>query len=423
MTCTRILTMGLLVCLAASAGGGEFMSFRGPAGTGISDETGVPTHWGPDNNIKWKTPLPGPGNSSPIVVGKRVFVTCASDGGKDRGLYCFDRDSGRQVWSQVVRFEAEDPTHQTNPYCGSSPASDGRRIVAWHGSAGLFCYDLEGNELWSRDLGVFRHIWGYGSSPVFHEASGAILLNCGPGKRTFVTAIDPNTGETIWQVDEPGGDEGQETPGEKPIWVGSWSTPVVATVEGREQVIVSLPRHVQGYDPRTGEVLWSCDGLGDLVYTSCLVEGPMAVAMGGYHGPAIGFKLGGSGNITETNRLWHVSERNPQRIGSGVIIDRHIYMANADGVAQCLELATGKEIWKDRLPGGGVWGSILAADGRWYVTNQAGTTHVFAPNAEKLELLASNELGEPSNSTPALSDGQIFLRTFGHLYCVEEGPH
>lgn len=421
MVCRSMImaaAFSLAATIHASAVANDWPAFRGPGLTGVSDETRLPLTWSAEKNVRWKTRLPAPGNSSPVVSRDRVFVTCATDQGERRGLYCFDRREGRLLWQRIVEFHESDPTHATNPYCGSSPATDAARVVVWHGSAGLHCYDYDGNLLWSRDLGTFHHIWGYGSSPVFYGDS--ILLNCGPGVRTFVTAIDRRTGETQWQVDEPGGDEGQEQPGQKPKWIGSWSTPLVTKVGGRDQILVSLPHHVQAYDPRDGKILWRCDGLGDLVYTSVLVRDGMGVAMSGFHGPAIGFKLGGSGNVTETNRLWHVTTQNPQRIGSGVIIGEHIYMVNEPGLVQCLELETGKEVWKDRLGGEKVWASIVAAEGRLYVTDEGGTTYVFAPNPERLEVLAKNQIGEPTNSTLALSDGQIFLRTFEHLICIEE---
>ncbi len=204
------------------------------------------------------------------------------------------------------------------------------------------------------------------------------------------------------------------------MWVGSWSTPLVAKVDGRDQVLVSMPHHVYGYDPKTGEKLWSCDGLGDLAYTSVLAGNGIGVAMGGFMGPAIGWKLGGSGDVTEKNRLWLVEKGNPQRIGSGVIVGGHIFIANETGVAHCIELATGKRVWADRLSDTKVWSSTILAEGRLYVTDQKGTTYVFAPNPEKLEILAKNELGEPTNSTIAISNGQIFLRTFQNLYCIKE---
>jgi len=410
----------VLAALARPAGAqaADWPAFRGPLGNGVSDQRGVPQTWGPDKNIRWKASLPGPGNSSPVVSSDRVFVTCATERGKQRGLYCFDRRNGKQLWAQVVTFDADDPTHETNPYCGSSPAADGERVVVWHGSAGLHAYDYEGRPLWSRDLGTFRHIWGYGSSPVFH--GDAILLNCGPGKRTFVTAIDRHDGHTLWQVDEPDGDDGDERPGEKPKWLGSWSTPVIEKVDGRDQVLVSLPHYVNAYDPNDGKIVWSCDGLGDLAYTSVLTSDGFGVAMCGYFGPAMGFRLGGRGNTTETNRRWLTTEPNPQRIGSGVIVGRHIFMANEPGLAQCLELESGDEVWRERLSGVKIWASLVLAEGRLYVTDQDGVTYLFAPNPEKFELLGKNEIGESTNSTLALSGGQAFLRTFEHLFCIEE---
>lgn len=410
----------MLLSLNGAARASDWTEFRGPARTGVSSETGVPVAWSRGEGVRWKAALPGPGNSSPVVVAGQVLVTCASDDGRRRGLYAFDRREGRPLWNQVVEYDHEDPTHPTNPYCGSSPAADRQRVVVWHGSAGVHCYGPDGRELWKRDLGTFRHIWGYGSSPVLH--GDRVFLNCGPGPRQFVIALDAATGKILWQADEPGGDTGEEEQGKdatKPLWVGSWSTPVLATVEGREQLIVALPHHVKGYDPASGAVLWQCDGLGDLVYTDPLIREEICIVMGGFHGPAMGFRLGGSGNITEKNRLWLNKSRNPQRIGSGVITGEHVFVVNEIGLAQCLELKTGRELWKDRLAGK-FWSSLLLAEGRLYATNQEGTTYVFAPRGDELEILETNEIGEHTNATLALSDGQVFQRTFEHLFCIEQ---
>jgi len=392
---------------------GDWSAFRGPNGDGIALEKNAPLQWGPGENIKWKAPLPDKGNSSPIVSRGKVFLTCATEEGKKRGLYCYDRQSGKLLWSQIVPYAAPDPTHATNPYCGSSPAADGQHIVAWHGSAGLYCYDYDGKKLWSRDLGVFKHIWGYGSSPVF--LGEKIIMNCGPGERTFVIAIAVQDGKTIWQKDEPGGASGEKGDSE---WLGSWSTPLVAKVEGRDQILVSLPYHVNAYDPADGVILWSCDGLDKLVYTSPVVSNGIAISMGGYHGPAIGFKAGGKGNITDAGRLWHATSKNPQRIGTGIVVGKHLYMANEQFIAQCIDIATGKDLWQTRMPEGVIWASPVLVGDRIYVTNQNGTTIVFRPNPEKFELLAENKLNERSNSTLAVSDGELFLRTFEHLYCI-----
>ncbi len=398
---------------------GDWPGFRGPAGTGVSDETGLPTNWSKTENVKWRIALPADGNSSPIVSNGRVFVTSASSDGKERSLICFDRKDGRQLWEKTVGFDKVEPTHKTNPYGASTPAADGKRVVVWHGSAGLNCYDFEGKELWSLDLGDASHIWGYASSPVI--SGNNVYLNFGPGKQTFMAGIDMSAGKAFWTHEEAGGNNDRNG-----RMVGSWSTPVLAEVDGKQQLICSMPTRVVAYNPEGGELLWSCKGLsgknGDLVYTSPLIGEGIGVAMGGYTGPAIGFKLGGSGDITETGRLWHNTKGNPQRIGSGVIIGKYVYMANAGpGYLQCIDAETGKETWRDRGPGGNHWGAIVYADGRLYVTNQKGSTLVFKPNPEKFESIATNDLGETSNSTPAVSDGEIFIRTFKALYCIADG--
>ncbi len=410
-----ILAALSIMVLGRPAAAADWPAFRGSKGDGVSAEMDVPLNWGPERNIKWKTPLPNKGNSSPIVSKGKVFLTCATERGKQRGLYCYDRRTGELLWSKIVSYAEEDPTHASNPYCGSSPAADGQRVVVWHGSAGLYCYDYDGKELWSRDLGVFKHIWGYGSSPVF--LGDRIILNCGPGERTFVTAIDAADGKSIWQQDEPGGVSGLK-PGD--AWTGSWSTPVVATLEGRKQILVSLPHHVNAYNPGDGKIIWTCDGLDNLAYTSPVVGDGIVVATGGFHGPAIGVKAEGTGNITESNRLWSTKTPNPQRIGTGVIFGKHVYMANENSTAQCIEVETGKEAWRARMPEGVIWSSPVLAGDRLYVTNQNGTTIVFRANPEKYEQLAENKLDEPSNSTIAISDGEIFLRTAEHLFCIAD---
>ncbi|MEK6237689.1 MAG: PQQ-like beta-propeller repeat protein [Planctomycetales bacterium] len=252
---------------------GDWPAFRGPGGDGISSEKNVPVKWSSDQNIRWKAPLPRPGNGSPIVVGGKVFVVCAEDAeGRQRSLYCFDRSDGKQLWAQTVAYDQKATTHKTNPYCGSTPVSDGQRVVAWHSSAGLVCYDLQGKELWKRDLGEFRHIWGYGSSPVLRD--GRVFLNCGPSKRNFVTAIDLKTGKTLWETDEPHQGDGNRN--ENKQYMGSWCTPIIAEVDGKDQVLCAMSTRVNAYDPATGKILWYCEGLrgpkGDLSYSSPVVS-------------------------------------------------------------------------------------------------------------------------------------------------------
>jgi outer membrane protein assembly factor BamB len=409
--------------LSAEAPGGakedDWPAWRGPAGNGVSEEKKAPATWGPDKNVKWKAPLPQWGNGSPVVSKGRVFVTSAEDaGGLKRSLLCFDRKDGKQLWKAAVDFGRKEATHNTNGYCPTTPAADGERVVVWHGSAGLHCYDFEGKKLWSRELGDFPHMWGDGTSPVLHE--GRVILIAGPGKN-FVTSLDAKTGKTVWQVEEAS--KGGADKNEKGGYLGTWATPLVVKVGGKDQIVCALPTRVVAYDPKSGQPIWWVmgvqhdNGAHDLAYSSPVVAGNVLVYVGGFGGPGLGAPLGGRGDVTPS-RLWRIPKC-PQSIGSGVALDGVVYMPFENSL-QCLDPKTGKTLWQDRGTGGGYWGSIVSAAGRLYVTGQDGTTVVFKPDPQKFELVSANALNEKSNSTPAISDGEIFIRTFKHLWCIAE---
>lgn len=407
----------LLLFAAVPAWAGNWPAFRGGDANTVAEGTGYPTEWGSEKNIAWRTELPGDANSSPILFGRRVFVTTAQDNGKNRTLHCFHRETGKELWAKSVEFEGDEPTHKTNPYAASSPVTDGERVIVWHGTPGVFCYDMQGNLQWQRELGEIDHIWGYGSSPILYK--DRVILNHGPGTETFLVALDKESGEVIWKTEEPGGSTSA-----KGRYIGSWSTPVMAEVDGETQILCSMPTRVVAYDPEDGNILWTVGGLAsersDLAYTSLIVSGDIGVAMGGFKGPALAFKLGGQGDVTEKNRLWRTEGPQPQRIGTGVIVGDHIYMANAGpGTIQCLDLKTGKQLWVERVKGNH-WGSMVLADGHLYVTNKNGTTYVLRPDPESCQIVATNELDEPSNATPAFSDGELFLRTSQALYCISK---
>lgn len=416
-----------LVCLIAiavnsySAFAEDWLAFRGHHGNAVSSDHEFPVSWSSTENIKWRTPLPAPGNGSPIVVGDKVILLYAENEGRQRSTVCIDRKTGQQLWKQTVDFGEVEETHKTNPFGPSTPASDGKHVYVWHRSAGMHCYDLDGNPIWSRDLGPFRHIWGGGSSPVLYK--DLVIQLCGPGERTFLTAFDKLTGETRWQTEiEPGG-----SASDKGRYVGTWATPVVVNVAGEDRLITPYHVRVVSYDPLTGEEIAFRYGLerekSDLCYTSPMIGDGMAVIMGGFKGPAFAFKLGGTGDTTESHRLWrNDGPKNPQRIGSGVVIDGYLYMANADGAGsiECLHVESGEPKWVERRTEAGPhWGSIVSADGHLYATGQKGTTTVFKPDPEQFELLRINKLDETTNSTPALSDGEIFIRTHEALYCID----
>jgi outer membrane protein assembly factor BamB len=397
----------------------DWPMFRGPNLDGIAPDSSAPTAWSPDKNIRWKMPLPQPGNGSPIVSKGRVFVTSSEDGeGKQRSLYCFDENTGKQLWVKTVDFGKKLPTHKTNPYGGTTPAADGERVVVWHASAGLYCYDFLGQELWKKDLGEFKHMWGYGTSPILND--GKVILHTGPGARAFVAAFDQKTGENIWQTDEPQEGDGEHNNAKK--YMGSWSTPVIATVDGEDQIIVPHPTRVVAYNPKDGTIVWFCEGIrhdkGDLAYSSCVLAGDICFVTGGFNGPAMAIRLGGEGDVTATHRLWR-TERQPQSIGSGVAVDGKVYRPNAGGPGlQCIDPTNGEILWQDRA-GGSQWASIVMAGGLLYATNQSAQTTIFKPNPKAFEEVASNGLKDGCNATPAVANGRLLIRTDGHLWCIE----
>jgi outer membrane protein assembly factor BamB len=417
--CIRLFAVVMLFTFQASVNAENWPEWRGPRGDGTCIEKGLPTTWTKTENVTWKVALPERGNSTPIVWGDRVFVTQAIEKEGRRTVMCFDRRDGKLIWQSGTEWKEEDPTHGTNPLCSASPVTDGERVVAWFGSAGLFCYDLEGKELWKRDLGIQRHIWGYGSSPVLH--GDLCFLHFGPGERSFLIAVNKRTGETVWQHDEPINREGtSEAKFSKADYYGSWSTPLIRDIQGRMELIISFPFRVCALDPSSGKELWTCSGINALVYTSPIVADGVIVGMGGFGGMSIAFKAGGNGDITQSHRLWR-HPRTKQRIGSGAIHDGRIYIHNDPGIAECFDLHTGELVWEQRLSGEGSrgtnWSSVMLADGLCYTINQGGDCFVFKASPE-FELVSTNPLGEHSNSSIVPSDGQLFIRTYQHLWCI-----
>ena len=302
-----------------------------------------------------------------------------------------------------MAYADEEPSHPTNPYCSSSPVTDGERIIVWHGSAGLYAYGMDGGLLWSKDLGKFQHIWGNGSSPILYR--DLVILNAGPGLQAFVLAMDKRTGAEVWRREFP-----EAISQKADEFRGSWSTPIVWSYGGKELLLISLPLRLHALDPLTGSDIWSCAGLGKLTYASPLPGENAIVAMSGYHGPAIAVQPGGQGDVTGTQRLWVHDETPPQRVGSGIVVDGYVYILNEPGIAWCIDLQTGDVLWKQRLGSGPSWSSFCYADGHLFVNNMEGTTFVLQPDPTECMVLAKNELQEQMRASLAFSRGQIFAR-------------
>jgi outer membrane protein assembly factor BamB len=414
---TRFALSFALFIISAPLWAADWPAWRGPTGQGFCEEQGVPLTWSDKENVKWKTPLANPGNSTPVVWGDKIFLTQANTGGSVRSLLCFARDDGKLLWQRDVAYAEKEKNWNETWYCNASPVLDGQRVVVSFGSAGMYCYDFDGKELWKRtDLGAWEHAFGNGSSPVLY--GDLAILWCGPNEskgRNFLLAVNKQTGKTVWEQDQG---------------YGSWSTPLVTKVNGQDQLLLGYSRDVKGqledktgflygFDPQTGKEIWKCQGLSSYCYTSPLYGDGIAVGQAGFGGSALAVKLGGAGDIT-SDRLW-LHPQNIQRVGSGMLVKGHVYIVEENGVPHCYDVQTGEEVWQvDKRPGSAssTWGSMVHAEGRLYVLMRNGETLVFDASPT-YKLLAVNKLGEQTNSSLAISNGQIFVRTFKNLWCIE----
>ncbi len=411
-----LLASSLILSLPALSA--NWPQWRGPLGTGIAEEANLPTSWGPETHVHWKVSLPEKGNSTPIVWNDRIFLTQPL--GDKRLLLCLNRKDGRTLWESGTTSKVPEKFHPTNTPCAASPTTDGERVVANFGSAGIFAFDFSGKEIWRTDLGLIDHQWGYAASPVLDE--NRCFIHFGPGSRHFLCALDKRTGKELWRVDFPHEHPAERTDGfaGKQGEIGSWSTPILVPVGNRSELVVSLPGKLSAFDPATGKELWTCEGLNPLLYTSAMAGEGLVIGSGGYGGSTVAVRAGGSGNMT-AKRLWQ-KVRDKQRIGSGVIYQGHLYILNTPGTAQCIRLENGETVWEQRLTGTGPrsesWASMVLAGDKIYVNNQGGDVFILKASPT-FELIATNSLSDGiMNASVAISDGGLFLRTEKHLWCI-----
>ena len=403
----------------------DWPSWRGDQlGSGVTKETELPLSWSKEKNLRWRIELPERGNSTPVVHGDRIFLTQAITNEHWRGLMCFNRLNGKLLWKKGVVYKEDERTHRANPYCSASAATNGTMVVAAYGSAGIAAYDLDGKQLWHRDFGAIDHVWGNSTSPVLLE--DLVIHYHGPAKNAVLYALDAKTGKTRWQWKEPQWEPGKRTDGfqgrEGEGVIGSFSTPILVNTGTRQELVMSFPMQLKAFDPMTGKVLWTCDGLNPLVYTSPVYSEGIVVAMGGYKGNSIGVRVGGRGDVTKTHRLWQEVRHNGG-IGTGVVVGDHHYYHNSGGIVFCDSMKTGKTVWKARLPGAGKsWGSLVLAGDKIYTLSQAGDTVVFKASPEGLSVLAQSDVDEETNSSLAVSKGNVFLRTHKALWCFAIKP-
>ncbi len=417
---TLLLYASCIAFLILPAGAADWPNFRGPHSSGISEEKDLPTKWSDKENLVWKIDLPGPGSSSPIVWGDKVFVACysgygvnrQSPGNQDdlaRHLLCVDRTQGKVLWDKEVKAKLPEQRFAgfmlNHGYASSTPATDGDRVYVFHGKTGVFAYDFAGKELWQADVGdkLATQGWGTGTSPLLYK--DLVILNADVESNSLI-ALNKKTGKEEWRT---------------PDLRSGWGSPALVDVPGgKPEIVLSFPNTVRGFDPDTGKELWKCDGIKDgyLCTTVVSKDGIVYLVGGNRTKNALAIKAGGTGDVTKTNLLW--TKRVGSNVPSPAIYGEYLHWVNEGGTAYCLKAKDGESVYQERL-NGGFYASVIIADGKIYAVSQKGGTFVLAAGP-KFEQLAHNNLSDDStfNASPAVSQGQLFLRSDKRLYCI--GP-
>ena len=396
--------------------------WRGPSGDGISAGKGIPTKWSSKENIAWRIAVRGEGHSSPIVWGDKVFLTSSLTEKNKRILLCIDRLSGQTVWQRDVVQSPPETVHRLNSRASGTPATDGKQVYVTFmraegdeviapnvGSERLItpgkiivaAYDLDGNEKWKTNVGDFVSAHGFNTCPVLFE--DLVILNGDHDGNAYLVALDRQSGRQRWRT-------------RRENKTRSYVTPIIREIDGITQMILSGSLCIASYDPRNGKRHWIVDGPTEQFVASMVYDGKYVFATGGYpERHTLAIRPGGKGNVTDTHIAWRTT-RGAAYVPSPIISGRYLLMVADSGIASCFEARTGKRHWMERLPGGHS-PSPVSADGLVYFVSDRGVTTIIRPS-ETFAVIAKNELGEPVAASPAISQGQIFLRTHQHLFCI-----
>jgi outer membrane protein assembly factor BamB len=441
----RILMIGLCLLVTSTASAQNWPSFRGQFASGRAEGKKTPVSWDVEKsiNILWKIPIPGIAHSSPVVWGSRVFITTAvsSDpkpyfrhglyGDTDTAndlikhawkVYCLDKLTGKTLWERTSHEGIPKiKRHIKSTHANSTPATDGKYVVAFFGSEGLYCYDFKGNLMWKADLGVLDtgwfydpdYQWGTASSPIIYR--NLVIVQCDIQKNSFVAAYDLNTGKRVWKTDR---DE-----------IPSWGTPTIYEGKSRVELVTNATRAIRSYDPMTGKLLWSMTGNPEVTATTPIAGNDLIYIVNHYrpNQPIYAIKPGATGDISlakgETKNqfvAWSYQQGGAY-MPTPLIYGDLLYVCPNNGALRVFNAATGERVYQERIGGtGGAYsGSPVAADGKIYFPSEDGEIYVVRAGA-KYELLAINKMGEVLMTTPAISDGIIFVRGLNHLFAIAE---
>ena len=410
----------------------QWTEFRGPRGDGVSTSTGLPVHWSESEGVTWKTPIHGRAWSSPVIWDRQVWLTTATEDGRELWAVAVDRDTG-EVMRDRRLFEVERPqfAHKFNSYASPTPAIEAGRVYVTFGSPGTACLDTQtGKTLWERRDFVCNHYRGAGSSPILHE--GRIYLNFDGSDHQFLVALDAATGKTLWEV-KRGIDYKDLGPDGKPESEGDWrkafATCHLASFDGRLQLLSQGAKAMYGYDPLTGAELWRVEErTSHSAGTRPAVGfGMVFVPSGWSQGQILAIRPGKAGEVLDANGpdtsngqlsiVWK-TKRNVPKKPALTRVDDLLYGLDDNGVATCWEAKTGTVVWNERV-GGNYSASPIAGDGRLYFCSEEGKTVVVSTGRE-FKKLAENTLADGFMASPAVSGKALFLRTKSALYRVEQ---
>ncbi|MBX9789374.1 MAG: PQQ-binding-like beta-propeller repeat protein [Pirellulales bacterium] len=385
--------------------------WRGVHANNIVGPGSPPTIWSASENVIWRVAVPGRGHASPTVWGDRIFIATADDSQQTQSLLCFDRETGQQRWEKLIRRGGFQESHQKNSHASPTPACDGRHVYTVFAAAGsiwVTATDFDGRQLWQTEAGPFIGKFGYGSAPAIHE-SLVIVAGDNRGSKlgrfletSFLAALDRATGQIVWRIKRPN--------------ENSCGTPIVATVAGKPQLLLSGNRQVCGYNPLDGSLLWRCGWTVDRS-AGTVAFGPRLVYASGTtrSKELVAIAADGHGDISSTGVVWRTT-KGAADVPTPLLYDDLLYVIDDLGVATCYDALSGKTVWAKRL-GGNFSSSPMLAGGHIYVANEDGVTFVFKPG-RAYEAVAQNDLGEAMFATPAFCGDRVYARTLHHLWCL-----
>jgi outer membrane protein assembly factor BamB len=421
----HILVLAILLPQTQRVQAENWPGWRGPRGDGTSNESNVPTEWdgASGKNIAWKIEISGTGHSAPIVWEDRVFVTtCLQDTG-ERLLLCYDRDSGQERWRRTVVSAPLETKHRLNSYASSTPVTDGTLVYVSFlkvdgstvpapnvgasrpvtpGQILVACYDMQGNFVWSREVGRFVSAHGFCSSPILYD--DLVIINGDHDGDSYIVALEKDSGKTVWDI-------------ERIHKTRSYVTPIIRRVAGQDQLVMSGSKRVVSLQPSTGKLIWTIEGPTEQFVASMVFDGQrfyMCAGFPTYH--VMGIRGDGKGDVTDTHVDWHVTNVRCY-VPSPVVIGPYLIVADDRGTANCFDTETGKRHWQARLSTH-FSSSLVTAGGLTYLISDTGETTLLRPG-KVVDVVGKNELGEQVFASPAISNGRLFIRAEKHLYCIQ----